>query len=517
MLQSLRVAVILDCQRPAAWIGAVIEDLKSAGVPLRAAVLAPVQHLGRAFLLSKYLAWDSGRNRQEPDPLAPQTIAVDWVDAAEVGGWQPHLVLWMSQAALPAAPPEAEHGLWFFQFGKTGGGPPEAAYFAELAVQDPLTSVYLMRSVGPDTKPQVLAEAHTASQLGWSLRNQQSAPLWKAASLPRCCLQRLSSGSAGILPRPEPQSAGSPSNISVLGFAVNNLKRTVQRRLLYSGKEAHWFVAYRTAREQFISQAGRFSAIGFRILAAPEGHFYADPFVLTWQGRTFLFVEDYLYSEARGVLAVLEFQDDGTFGPAVEILNRPYHLSYPFVFEEGGEVFLIPETLDSGQIELYRAVQMPYRWELVKVLKENVRAVDTTLWVAGGVHYFFTNLQQPGITPNDLLFLFTADSLTGEWRPHPQNPVNLDVRSARGAGRLFHMGEKLIRPAQDCSVRYGYATQLNEVEELTPEVFREKPLFRIEPDWHPGLIGTHTINSDVALEVIDGQVYRTRYRKREEF
>ena len=211
------------------------------------------------------------------------------------------------------------------------------------------------------------------------------------------------------------------------------------------------------------------------------------------------------------MLSVLEW-NDGTFGPATEILNRPYHLSYPFVFEHEGEVYLIPETLEARRVELYRAIEMPHRWELVKVLQENVAAVDTTLYIQNGVFYFFTSIAMPGLSSNDLLQLFTAELLTGAWRPHPQNPISLDVRSARGAGKLFRMGGKLIRPAQDCSVRYGYAMQMNEVEVLSPEEFREKPLSRIEPDWRPGLIGTHTINSNDALEVIDCQIYRDKYQ-----
>jgi hypothetical protein len=143
-----------------------------------------------------------------------------------------------------------------------------------------------------------------------------------------------------------------------------------------------------------------------------------------------------------------------------------------------------------------------------------VQAVDTTLWVENGLFYFFTNITERGASVNDELSLFVAESLWGQWEPHPGNPLVTDVRRSRGAGKLFHRGGRLIRPSQDCSVRYGYACQLNEVEVLTPTRYREKPLQRIEPDWAPGLIGTHTLNSNARIELIDGQVYRQRYRKK---
>jgi hypothetical protein len=192
-------------------------------------------------------------------------------------------------------------------------------------------------------------------------------------------------------------------------------------------------------------------------------------------------------------------------------LERPYHLSYPFVFEYQGEFYMIPETYFAERVELYRATEFPYRWELIQVLQDKVAAADTTLWMEDGIFYFFTSIAEKGLTENDNLYLFYSDELTGCWRPHPGNPVCQDVRRSRSAGHLFRRNGSLIRPAQDCSVRYGYACQLNRVECLSPRDFKEAPFERIEPAWHHGLIGTHTINSSEYVEVIDGQIYRSKY------
>ena len=39
----------------------------------------------------------------------------------------------------------------------------------------------------------------------------------------------------------------------------------------------------------------------------------------------------------------------------------------------------------------------------------------------------------------------------------------------------------LYRPAQDCSVRYGYATVVHQIERLSRTEFREHEVARIEP------------------------------------
>src|SRR5207253_8229013 len=49
---------------------------------------------------------------------------------------------------------------------------------------------------------------------------------------------------------------------------------------------------------------------------------------------------------------------------------------------------------------------------------------------------------------DDELHLFHAERLTGDWQPHPRNPVKSDARSARPAGSLFVRDGALYRPAQ---------------------------------------------------------------------
>jgi hypothetical protein len=100
--------------------------------------------------------------------------------------------------------------------------------------------------------------------------------------------------------------------------------------------------------------------------------------------------------------------------------------------------------------------------------------------------------------------LFYADRLDGRWHYHPANPVSSDARRARPAGSLFYRDGRLFRPAQDCSVRYGYAIVLNEVLKLSKTEYQERAAETIQPSWRPGLLGTHTINANERYEVIDG-------------
>jgi len=47
------------------------------------------------------------------------------------------------------------------------------------------------------------------------------------------------------------------------------------------------------------------------------------------------------------------------------VLDEPYHLSYPYVFEWQGDYYMVPESYQVNSILLYRAVNFPTDWEFV--------------------------------------------------------------------------------------------------------------------------------------------------------
>ena len=148
------------------------------------------------------------------------------------------------------------------------------------------------------------------------------------------------------------------------------------------------------------------------------------------------------------------------------------------------------------------------------MLLDGLTAVDATLHVDGDRLWLFANVVD-GPGDRGELWLYSAASLDGEWRPHPRNPVVTDPGRARPAGRLFTRDGVLVRPGQDGSRRYGEAVVLNRVDLLSPSEYRETPVERIDPDWMPGLVGTHTYTFDSRYECLDGirRVRRLRIRR----
>jgi hypothetical protein len=113
-----------------------------------------------------------------------------------------------------------------------------------------------------------------------------------------------------------------------------------------------WSVALRNASGPFVP------------IDSEKQRFYADPFLYAWSGKTFLFVEDYSDITKKAVISAAEVVGNRLAGTPAPILERPYHLSYPLVFAEAEEIFMLPETVGNSSLELYRAVAFPWKWQL---------------------------------------------------------------------------------------------------------------------------------------------------------
>ncbi|MGD9931850.1 MAG: hypothetical protein AB7U05_17660 [Mangrovibacterium sp.] len=256
-----------------------------------------------------------------------------------------------------------------------------------------------------------------------------------------------------------------------------------------------------------------FSASGLTPVIPPRDRFWADPFVVSEDGKTLLFVEEFIYRNNKGHISVLELDKKFRVVGTEKLLEKPYHLSYPFVFEHGHVWYMIPETSGNKTIELYRCDHFPDKWSFVMNLMEEVDAVDSTLFFHEGKWWLFTAISEwLGFSDYKELFVFySGDLFTTKWEPHPCNPVVTDVQTSRPAGRIFIQNGKIIRPSQDCSIRYGRAVSLNQITILNENSYAEKALLNIEANWDKDLKGVHTFNLDKDMTVVDAYRYRNRF------
>jgi hypothetical protein len=405
----------------------------------------------------------------------------------------------------------ARCGVWSYHHGDGDyyrGGP---SCFWEVYEGNPLTGTMLQVLTEDLDAGVVLQKGVFATYPGLSRENNCLQPYWGAATFVIQKLHELHQhGWDWVKARAPAKSPYRgrrklytvPSNWEMTQWLVPQLWRKARRRLRRQQPLIeHWQLAIRTDRQLDVAAAGPADTSGFRIVESPRGRFYADPFLLDHDGQTWLFFEDCDYARGHGRISCAEVRN-GELGPALTALERPYHLSYPCIFRAAGELYMVPESVASGTVDLYRCRRFPDQWELEKeLLRES--AVDTTVWVAGELFWFFVTLQEPRGFGTQL-WLFSASDVAGAWQPHPLNPLSTDVRNARGAGAIFRRNGRLYRPSQNCGPHYGYSFTLNEILVCDRERYEERPVVTVTPEWAPHLVGTHSYAHSGNVEVIDG-------------
>src|SRR5690606_16821208 len=142
----------------------------------------------------------------------------------------------------------------------------------------------------------------------------------------------------------------------IIGYSVKSVARQAARAAYHlCCHGSHWRVGWRFVEPgQDVWTRRDLSGPVWNVLPDPVDHFYADPFPLTWKGTDYLFFEDLDQKTGRGIISVVVFDEAGRPGPTMPVLQEPWHLSYPFLIEWAGDIWMIPESSTNGDVAIYR-------------------------------------------------------------------------------------------------------------------------------------------------------------------
>lgn len=407
----------------------------------------------------------------------------------------------------------ARYGVWSYHHGDNTfyrGSPPQ---FWEMFEESPLSGAMLQVLNESLDNGLVLAKVHTAMGSSPSLIVNRVAPYLTAEAMVIQKLKQLHElGWEAICARAAPEEPyrgrrklyRAPNNLEMLKFVARQARRRVLRsvvRLRGQGAgSCQWRIGIRPRSAQ---RAWEGAWDRWRWVRAPAGHYYADPIIWEHAGKTFLFVEDYIEAEQRGVIAVGEIDSDGTAGPFARALEAPYHLSFPHIFARDGGIFLLPESRAVGRVEIFRSVDFPLKWQSEKVLL-NVAGSDSVLYRhTDDREYLLTSIAHRAEAQAGLC-LFHSDSLFGEWTLHPVSPLSVDVRISRNAGPiLFDPELGPIRVSQDDSIFYGRQMHFHRISELSAAGYTETQVGTRSPESIERALGTHTYSAGAQFEATD--------------
>jgi hypothetical protein len=198
--------------------------------------------------------------------------------------------------------------------------------------------------------------------------------------------------------------------------------------------------------------------------------FVADPFMIHRDGRWWMFFEVLNRRSSRGEIGLASSDDGLRWRYQQIVLAEPFHLSYPFVFEWQGQVYLLPECSASHAIRLYRADPFPTRWTETAVLLYGAYRDSTIVSFADRLWLFTSDRA-------DVLRLYHSPDLLGPWQEHPSSPIVYgDPRIARPGGRVLVIDGQVYRFAQSSVPYYGSELRAFALDSLTPTIYHERRL-----------------------------------------
>ena len=256
----------------------------------------------------------------------------------------------------------------------------------------------------------------------------------------------------------------------------------------------------------------------------------ADPFLFEHGGKVYVFYEAFDMMGRKGRLgySVLD-PDTKTLTPPKIILDRSYHFSWPYIFEQDGEIYIMPETLGDYRVRLFRAVNFPDEWTEDEIIINDIYACDSILLEDGCRRYLLASETYHN-TPDGEYASCRVKNVLFEFSPEvrfalkPTGKINPEGRlvsegdyGIRNAGKIFRADGKLIRPGQNSRrveglelPPYGRGVVLFQIDSINP--YSEHEIFAVDCDSitphlkkknAEKIIGLHTYNFSEHFEVID--------------
>lgn len=199
-----------------------------------------------------------------------------------------------------------------------------------------------------------------------------------------------------------------------------------------------------------------------------KADFVADPFMIRDGGKWYMFFEILESKQHKGVIGLAVSEDGLNWTYDRVVLEEPFHLSYPMVFRYNNKILMIPESHEDYSVTVYKTDNFPYGWKKYHTILEG-DYVDATIVHHENNWYLFASDR------NDMLHLFWAEDLYGDWQRHSKSPVvKKDSEHSRPGGRVISYDGNLIRFTQNCKPSYGWDVRAFIISELTPQTYKEE-------------------------------------------
>ncbi len=268
--------------------------------------------------------------------------------------------------------------------------------------------------------------------------------------------------------------------------------------------DANWNIGFCEQTPENLIQQKRLNKVQW--LKHPyKDRWFADPFIYkVTDEEIIVFVEECnLFGWPKGIICELVI-DRKTISLKERhvLLELDTHLSYPAIIRHNGKVYVYPENGASGKLNIYEYDSVSHK--LVNPICILNEAVADASIIEQESKYLMIATKYPDT--QEKAFLYQSDSLFGSYKIISDTPCQISRSCSRPGGNWIRVSDKIYRPAQDCSTRYGGALSIMSVQQKDG-IQTEEGIFRILPQSFRYSKGVHTLNFFDGICVVDGYGY----------
>jgi folate-dependent phosphoribosylglycinamide formyltransferase PurN len=284
-----------------------------------------------------------------------------------------------------------------------------------------------------------------------------------------------------------------PTNFQFIRFAIKMFFNKIKASYIRIFMQENWVVGYKEDDE-----------IRY-VTSSKDAEYFADPFIVHGKNKPLIIAEHYSYKLKKGNIVIIE----PGMNQVKTVIEKKTHLSYPFVFSEGDNTYVIPEESATGKVNLYQWEAESKQVTFRKILME-LPVIDPTILKHNGKYYLFGGIKHQ--SPNEKLFVFVADQLEGPYHSHPCNPVKCTPEGSRMGGGFITDNGTIVRPGQYSVKHYGEKLLFFKIEKLSPTEYKESYDNELLPHQNaPFKCGLHNYHKNGNFEVFDQKTMRSGF------
>ena len=224
----------------------------------------------------------------------------------------------------------------------------------------------------------------------------------------------------------------------------------------------------------------------------------ADPFLICYEKHTFhIMYESINFISGKGIIKLGKFDSNLNELETKIVLEKPYHLSFPSLFEIDSKKYLLCESAESNEATAY---QLDKEYNILgEVYLTKGRLLDPVIFKHADKNYLLASTRKDIQEYEIVIFPFENLALSKD------KEINYIVNKGyeRNAGSIINYEGKKIRPGQILEPNYGSGIVFNEIQDID-EGIREKLFITLLPeDISTSSTGVHTVSNKNIYNVVD--------------